>query len=538
MSETQQLIIEGNPVIVTVDSSMGSAPFGDFDRAFSGRMRSDLRGHHRSPLRFTTTPDSYAKSLALQSLLQSPGPLLCEGELIGAPADFHAVGVALRPLSGDMWTVAFELHETETSTTPLLFSFRADAPGDYTFTRNSLAYYRDEEGVIREAAVNEARLSAFTPIDGEERQVYLGEVSRSNLITSLDVTTWPTGANPPEITTGIPDPAGGTAAFLISDTDTGSLEFVSNTVSFTGDGRKAFSVFIKEGNNLNNASIKIYDSTAALDRAKINITAFVDGVPEVTAANGTILAIVPYVDGWWRIEALSDPVTAANSNRFQILPGSSTATGDLYVFWPQTENSVVCSSPIPAASSRAEDFLQVPVAFAPSRIKAHQGITVLTEWVERGTALLTATSPRYWQIGGTGIGDDPRFGLNSLNSTSGEIQVFFDDGVTLATCVTPAGTVTIGDHVRARVTIFWEDGAWRLQLHYSINGSEESSTSSSRIGTRLPAAWSADTLTVGIDPEAGSEGITLMRGITMVGGVRSLDEMTVWSAARLHRRAA
>lgn len=109
------LTIDGTDVRVARPTNYGIPKWGDLGRAFSGKMRSDLRADHRV-LRVTTPElDNTTEVEPLLTILRGDPPLTCSGDLIGSPsADFHVDPASIRvvPITATDSTVSFELHET------------------------------------------------------------------------------------------------------------------------------------------------------------------------------------------------------------------------------------------------------------------------------------------------------------------------------------------------------------------------------------------------------------------------------------------
>lgn len=85
--------------------------YGDVGRAFSGKMRSDIRAHHRV-FRVVTPPLSTSDMQTLRSALMGTQPLSVSGDMIGTASNFHARDFSFRPVTADDWVVSFTLHET------------------------------------------------------------------------------------------------------------------------------------------------------------------------------------------------------------------------------------------------------------------------------------------------------------------------------------------------------------------------------------------------------------------------------------------
>lgn len=83
---------------------------GDYGRAFSGKMRSDLRGHYRV-FRITTPPLETDDMTALRLVLHGTQPVAVTGDMVGTEADFLVRAIRIQPITASDWAVSFELHE-------------------------------------------------------------------------------------------------------------------------------------------------------------------------------------------------------------------------------------------------------------------------------------------------------------------------------------------------------------------------------------------------------------------------------------------
>lgn len=238
--------------------------------------------------------------------------------------------------------------------------------GSGTFTRATTATTVDSTGQIISVASGVPR-SYYDPTTLEYRG-YLAEGARTNkVVQSQDFgTTW--------VATGSPTRTGGALTLgvlsfdLIGDDSAAAAEFYSQVVSFTGNGTKAISIFVKEGTSTK-SFIRLRDDTAPANRLSVNIT-WSGGVPTVAMVTGTDLGSVSYPNGIYRLNFLSSSVTAANSNNLQIFPACDsaidvTAVGNIYAGGVQAEDASFASTYIPtttASVTRNTDVLIYPFA--------------------------------------------------------------------------------------------------------------------------------------------------------------------------------
>lgn len=178
-----------------------------------------------------------------------------------------------------------------------------------------------------------------------------------------------------------------------------------------------------------------------------------------------------------------------------------------------------------AAASRSADDLEHAINFTPADIEARGGLTVLTEWVELGTAFGNSDN-RCWQIGGSAAETTPYLQLRRRSAEGdGSVSARVDMGAGAFASVLSAGTVSLFDHVRARTVIYLDGSDWKIQLHVSVNGGAETSASAATIGSSLPAAWSENTLTIGSAPGGSLYGYAGMIALKFAWGNQSLTYM-------------
>jgi hypothetical protein len=144
-------------------------------------------------------------------------------------------------------------------------------------------------------------------------------------------------------------PDGTTTADTLTATTTSGI--VSQSPTFTGDGTKSVSVFLKAGTS-GTTLFFLRDVTALVTRGSATIT-WTGGVPSAVASSGgTIEAVENYGNGWYRIKLLLAGVIAANSNSLRIQPDSVAGTGTVIAWGAQAENGSFATSYIPTVASQ------------------------------------------------------------------------------------------------------------------------------------------------------------------------------------------
>jgi hypothetical protein len=171
---------------------------------------------------------------------------------------------------------------------------------------------------------------------------YLRGGYATNLITqSENLSTWTLGSISVSAHTEISPQR--TTAYLLSNTTGGSSLGISRSVSFTGNGQKIVSAYLKSA-MLGAAYITdfdLYDTTAAVDRAIVRVTWSAAGVPtlSVFAGNATLFSVVDVGGGWYRVAFAVLGVIATNSNLLLLYPaGIPAASGSVYAWGVQAEN--------------------------------------------------------------------------------------------------------------------------------------------------------------------------------------------------------
>lgn len=152
-----------------------------------------------------------------------------------------------------------------------------------------------------------------------------------------------TSIGTPVLGSGNTDPFGGTAAYLFTDDDGAISEAKFEVVSFTGDGNKAFAVFIRQGTS-DDSAIEVWDNTALTDRTAIKVT-WTAGVPSmaIVAGASTLFSVENWDGGWYRLSFTANGIIAANTNRLYLYPTQqvNADTGTTYFFGANAWNSSV-----------------------------------------------------------------------------------------------------------------------------------------------------------------------------------------------------
>ena len=226
--------------------------------------------------------------------------------------------------------------------------------GPTTFARAGTATYTTKAGLLATAAAGEIRPYYVYP-EAHLLGVLL-EAAGTNLFLQSEAfgTTWlssgvTVGAN----TTVAPD--GATTGDTLTAATTAS--YVYQTVAFTGNGDKSYSVFVKAG-TATTTRLVLRDTTASINRGGVNIT-WTAGVASGVATEGTLQGIDPLANGWYRVRVLATGVVAANTNQFRFNPDTGVGTGNTIFWGAQTENGAVATSYIPTTTTTGSRIADV-----------------------------------------------------------------------------------------------------------------------------------------------------------------------------------
>ena len=242
--------------------------------------------------------------------------------------------------------------------------------GDLTTTHTADLYAPDFEGVYREFGADEPVWSG-----GRVAKNYI-----RNSETIEDGTYWSSivaGDGSITITPNQLDPDGGTTAFRVQMTATGSnyaiLEGTANTLSYASSEFRRSSVYIKDNGGVNN---------------QVNIT---------TGSNTNNITTVTF-DGTWK-RYTNDAGTAGNNNLSFNLTlrnnGAGTALGtiDILVWHPQSEVFIDGSSTIPNEYVPTEGQVTSAGDFVQKTFASTNGNTVLNNVVTEAVGTPLAEIP-------------------------------------------------------------------------------------------------------------------------------------------------
>jgi hypothetical protein len=494
-------------------------------RAYSGRLRTDRRALHRVVQVQASFFDA-ADTVALRAILNTPGPVLCGGTMIGDDGYFHVSGLDIQPIRSDLFAFSFELHETDDQPSVLLFSFDGDAFGPYSFSRTGAASYEDEDGVLQSAAANIARRTWST---ADSNWALRMERAATNLIDDDDLTAW-TAVNTPVVTGSVSDPAGGTGAFTVEDDSASVTEYVIRNITGFTDSALNGMVFVVRENTMpasGSQLLQLWDTTAGVARLLLSINSWTAGEPAVTATTGTYLGKRQLHDGYWAIYGQTTAVTEANTNRAEVVPaGTGTATGSIDVY---RVNAYALTKPVWSVLNASQvlgaEYWNAPYTRAPVAATLYAKFRELREigWETAGGA-----HPRIVNVGGGSAGN--RLYLRKVGGASTYSVDLENDGSSASATVSlsPAR----GDIIELRAPLY-ADGS--VLLGGSKNAAAESvSAPSSAIS--LPSAWTSDLISLGsVSATAGQADVEIINA-KIITGEKTLDECRDIARGRLHPR--
>jgi len=320
---------------------------------------------------------------------------------------------------------------------------------------------------------------ASTPV-----RTLLLEPQRTNLcIRSQEFDTW-TQIDSAVTANSTVAPDGTTTADTINATSNGGR--TTRGVTFTGDGEKCVSVWLRAGTAAV-SQVALQDGTVPAQRHRVNVT-WTAGVPAVTTASGagTIFPPESYGNGWYRIMFSATGVVAANSNSVAVV--AAVTTGTVLAWGAQAENAVVPSSYIPTEATtvtRNADSLYWDIpALVPREM------TVYVRSVNIQQSFSAGSIPLF--IGnGAAVGTRPRLYLSSGSPTATDFRAIYSDASTDVTSAVAASSTPSFGSVLEHALNLSSDG--RVRVSGSVDGGAEAVGAQSS-ALALPAAWAMSRL--------------------------------------------
>jgi hypothetical protein len=316
------------------------------------------------------------------------------------------------------------------------------------------------------------------------------EPQRTNIcVRSQELDTWSVTTATVTANAAIAPDGTATADLLVA---TGAVGRAQRTITFSGDGDKAVSFWVKQGVSVISTMI-LRDSTASANRFTASIT-WTAGVPSVSSGFGTLLGVVSYGNGWYRVLGLAVGVVAANTTIFVVYAHNSTVgvAGDSTYYWGMQVEDVngAPSSYIPTAATtvtrNADDLYWTLPQLNPPQEMTFYLRGVVQEFVVGATA-----NTSWFNVGSISstVANDMIFVQRRNNN---RLRATLDVGGVEDLASNPVSTPLVGDVMETRLTL---SAAGVLSWFQTLNNAaEEFGTASAALG--LPLTWNATILSL------------------------------------------
>lgn len=321
------------------------------------------------------------------------------------------------------------------------------------------------------------------------------------------------------VTAGQSDPYGTSVAFLVTTTSNGDSMYIA--VTFTGDGTKAASIYLRAGTAAV-SEVAIFDNTAAATRVRVRAT-WSGGVPtlSIVAGSGTLFPVEPWAGGWYRIKFSGDNVVAANANRIYLYPGGASGQGTVYGFGADPEDLLGCSGYMPtsgATATRNTEWLQFPLVLTPAQLAAYGGFSWYEQYIIR-RPWDASTTTDVTNIGNLSVASVNALLMGVLSGT-GFSSRWNTPGGNLSTTPNPASYL-VGQSVERLCTV---SAAGAATGSVAINGGAPV-VGSPTAAIGYPAAWNNNFITIGDGTTAARMGFRLQLRARLAMGVQSFTYM-------------
>lgn len=266
----------------------------------------------------------------------------------------------------------------------LKFSATNTLDSSINFTRASTATYVDSSGLVKTAAVNEARFST-NPITGESLGLLVEEAKTNLLIRSEEFNNPTWGKTVVSVTADTSTaPDGNTTSDDVTVTTNTTVQGITTAV-FTADGTSnyTFSIFVKKTSS-SGVNLALYFRSAIGSGNSYSTLNFNTQTGFVSFALGSSTSgtyLIQDLGSWWRISTTAGGIPAGNMRAHVRL--NSQAVGTTITLWgAQLETGAFVTSYIPTTSStvtRAADVVQITGANFSNFYNQSQG-TVFAEY--------------------------------------------------------------------------------------------------------------------------------------------------------------
>jgi hypothetical protein len=184
-----------------------------------------------------------------------------------------------------------------------------------------------------------------------------------------------------------------------------SSDYAKQTLTFTGDGVKAYSILAHiDASVTGTVGFKIQDTTAGSAVLQGTLTVAVGGAVSCSLTNGTLIVTRALADGAYRFDCQTTSVTAAHTNELRI--GNATGTAaSILLSGVQASDATFPAGLIPSTTgtvTTVADALSYTLNITPAQIDAWGGLTVYAQMARPVHADATGTlsaQPVVWRLG-------------------------------------------------------------------------------------------------------------------------------------------
>tara|TARA_Y100000593_G_scaffold88497_1_gene170918 strand:+ start:5132 stop:6364 length:1233 start_codon:yes stop_codon:yes gene_type:complete len=376
-----------------------------------------------------------------------------------------------------------------------------------TFTRaGAVETYVGGSGRVVKADANIPRVSWN---DGTPS--LLIEKSFTNLVSSDNFDSgWSDEGGAPTVA-ATTDPAGGSTAYSITDSDGSAARGKKLTCSFTDDGTKGIVFVVRDRTAPGSGGQQIGVKEGSTWRMLLTIT-WSNGVPSVTATNGTYLGQRYVGNGYYAIYGAAPSVDASETNTIQLFPAATASqTGAFDVYRVNAYNAVVPPYSIfdTGVTSETETFYADFVA-------PPQAMTVYAKFQDAGT--LASSTQGIVHIGGSGATTGARFQI--LSPSASAYGVLHGNGVDASITANITSSAVWANVVELR-GVLNADGS--ILIGQSLDSGTETTNSTATIRS-LASAWNDSRIYIG-SRGAATQGVGVYQAVKVARGVKTMAEM-------------
>ena len=322
-----------------------------------------------------------------------------------------------------------------------------------TFTRDGLATFTDENGLVKYASNNVPRFD-HDPATGESLGLLIEE-SRTNLLTkSEDFSTlnlnYSSARSTITSTTELAPDGTNTATKVVrtSGQGTGEVAILTSGVGGVTSGNTyTSSLFVKylSGSNSNVVAFNNIDSTSGESDSEFNLSTGAI----VTAGNQHTTSIIPYANGWYRI-ILSNRTASTNGAYFWIRSFNQQEGSGGFLLWGgQLEQGSVATSYIPtkgSAVTRAQDIPLITGTNFTDFYNQSEGTLVLS--AETGEIATSNQAAVVFEDTSNVSSSFIAMGYNTGSGGSGHVGAWYNTSGTTSTFKSHNVGVTVGKEFR------------------------------------------------------------------------------------------